>query len=225
MSSLRQTSTPRDVGRHARPSPLRALAPTPRPRARPRPRRLDGYRGAIALALVASALIAVIWLAPAPTLDASTEAIAWMEQRLTPTGQAVVTVALATIALLGLVIAWARRTALGRPVTLPAGGQIEVSEIATRLEALIEEHEDIRRAEVMVDNLHRRGLRVSSRIHVGAQANLTGAIQSVSEAAELLLHGHLLVRLSSPPSVELHFDELDLRSGRVHDQRTSARHR
>lgn len=177
------------------------------------------------LAAVAGALIAVVWLAPMEALDASAEGVAWMERRLTPSAQAVATIALATVGLLGLVIAWARRTALGRPVALPAGGRITVTEIARRLEQLIEEGDDVRRAEVRVDNLHRRGLRVSSRIHVGPQANLTGAIQSVSEAAELLLHGHLLVRLSSPPSVELHFDELDLRSGQVHDQRTSAAHR
>lgn len=224
MSSLRQSNPPVDFGRHGRPTRLRALEPAPK-RRRTRARRFDGYRGAMLLAVLAASLIAVIWLAPMAALDASAEAVAWMEARLTPSSQAVVTVALATVGLLGLVIAWARRTALGRPVALPAGGRITVAEIARRLEQLIEERDDVRRAEVRVDNLHRRGLRVTSQIHVGAQANLTGAIQSVSEAAELLLHGHLLVRLSSPPSVELHFDELDLRSGQVHDQRTSAAHR
>ena len=172
-----------------------------------------------------AALIAVVWAAPVTALDASAEAIAWMEQRLTPTSQALATIGLATLGLLSLVIAWARRTALGRPVSLPAGGRITVAEIAARLEQLIEAGDDVRRAEVRVDNLHRRGLRVAARIHVRSQANLTSAIQSVSEAAELLLHGHLLVRLSSPPSVDLHFEELDLRSGRVHDQRTSTTHR
>lgn len=224
MSSLRQSSPPVDFGRRGRPTRLRALEPAPK-RRRTRTRRFDGYRGAMLLAVVTVALIAVVWLAPMAALDASAEAVAWMETRLTPSSQALATVALASVGLLGLVIAWARRTALGRPVALPAGGRVTVEEIARRLEQLIEEREDVRRAEVRVDNLHRRGLRVSSRIHVGAQANLTGAIQSVGEAAELLLHGHLLVRLSSPPSVELHFDELDLRSGQVHDQRTSAAHR
>jgi hypothetical protein len=148
-----------------------------------------------------------------------------LQAQQTPSGQGVATVALASIGLLGLVIAWARRTALGRPAQLPTGGQISMAEIARRLEQIIEEREDVRRAEVRVDNLHGRGLRVSARIHVDPQANLSAAIESVSEAAELLLHGHLLVRLSSPPSVELHFDELDLRSGRVHDERPSAAHR
>lgn len=224
MSSLRQPDRPVELSRHRGAARLRALEPAPRRRV-PRTPRFEGYRGAIVLAAITAALIAVVWLAPVAALDASAEAVAWMESRLSPSAQAVATVALASVGLLGLVIAWARRTALGRPVTLPAGGRITVTEIARRLEQLIEEREDVRRAEVLVDNLHRRGLRVTSRIHVDAQANLTGAIQSVSEAAELLLHGHLLVRLSSPPSVELHFDELDLRSGRVHDQRTSAAHR
>ena len=177
------------------------------------------------LAAIAGVLIAMVWLAPVLALDATAEAITWMQQRLTPTSQALTTTGLATVALLGLVTAWARRTALGRPVALPAGGHIEVSEIARRLEEMIETRDDINRSEVRVDNLHRRGLRVTSKIHVASHANLNSALQTVSEAAELLLHGHLLVRLSSPPSVELHFDELDLRSGRVHDQRTSAANR
>jgi hypothetical protein len=223
MSSLRQTSTSSDLRPQPQSPRLRALQTTPR--SRTRPPRLDGYRGAIALATTAAALIAVVWLAPAEVLDASAQAVDRMQRGLSPTTQGVATVVLASVALLGLVITWARRTALGRPVTLPAGGQISTREIAMRLERLIEDHEDIRRAEVVVDNLHRRGLRVSTRIHVGAHANLNGAIRTVTEATELLLHGHLLVRLSSPPSVELHFDELDLRSGRVHDQRTSAAHR
>jgi len=224
MSSLRQSDAATDLGRAGRSARLRALEPAPRRRLA-RSRRFEGYRGAIAFALLASALIAVVWLAPVAALDASAEAVAWLELRLTPSGQALATIALGTIALLALVIAWARRTALARPVNLPAGGRIAVDEVAARLTQMIEERDDVRRAEVRIDNLHRRGLRVSTTLHVTAQANLTGAIQTVSEAAELLLHGHLLVRLSSPPSVELHFDELDLRSGRVHDQRTSAAHR
>lgn len=177
------------------------------------------------LATIAAALIAVVWLAPSVALEGAADTIASAQRGLNPSSQLVVTVALAALALLGLVVAWARQTALGRPVRLPAGGQVSVDEVATRLQQMIEERDDVRRAEVQVYNLHRRGLRVSTRIRVGAHANLTGAIQSVSEAAELLLHGHLLVRLSSPPTVELHFDELDLRSGQVHDQRPSPAHR
>lgn len=224
MSSLRQPGPDDQSTGHARHARLRALDATPNRRRRGG-RRLEGYRGALLLALIATALIAVVWLAPVETLDASGDAVAWLEAHQTPTAQAIASVALGALALLGLVIAWGRRTALGRPVHLPAGGQITVAEIARRLEALIEEREGVHRAEVHVDNLHRRGVRVTSRIHVDPQANLSGAIEAVSEAAELLLHGHLLVRLSSPPSVELRFDELDLRSGRVDDQRTSAAHR
>jgi hypothetical protein len=224
MSSLRQSSIPNERSRRGR-AALRALESPPARRRVARPKRLDGYRGAILFAAILGGLIAVIWVAPLTTLDASAEAIAQLKAGLTPTSQAVVSTALGALALLALVTAWGRKTALGRPVSLPAGGQIEVDEIARRLERIIEERDDVSRAEVQVDNLHRRGLRVSARIHVTSDANLTGAIEAVSEAAELLLHGHLLVRLSSPPSVELHFDELDLRSGRVHDERTSAAHR
>lgn len=208
----------------ARNARLRALDP-PAPKPSRRERRLEGYRGALGLAVLLTAAIAAVWLAPLTTLQASTDAIAWLEARLTPTGQAIATTALGTTALLGLVIAWARRTALGRPVSLPAGGRVSVDDVAVRLQQMIEERDDISSAEVRVDNLHRRGLRVSVQIHVASHANLNGAIQSVSEATELLLHGHLLVRLSSPPSVEVHFDELDLRSGRLHDERPSAAHR
>ena len=205
----------------ARNTRLRALAPKPSRRQR----RLEGYRGALGLAAFLIAAIAAIWLAPLTALQASTDTIAWLEARLTPTGQAIATTGLGAVALLGLVIAWARRTALGRPLSFTAGGQVSVDDVAMRLQQMIEERDDISSAEVRVDNLHRRGLRVSVQIHVASHANLNGAIQSVSEKTELLLHDHLLVRLSSPPSVKVHFDELDLRSGRLHDERTSAAHR
>ena len=205
----------------ARNARLRALAPKPSRRQR----RLEGYRGALGLAAFLIAAIAAIWLAPLTALQASTDAIAWLEARLTPTGQAIATTGLGAVALLGLVIAWARRTALGRPLSFTAGGQVSVDDVAMRLQQMIEERDDISSAEVRVDNLHRRGLRVSVQIHVASHANLNGAIQSVSETTELLLHDHLLVRLSSPPSVKVHFDELDLRSGRLHDERPSAAHR
>ena len=224
MSSLPQPDTPGDFGHRRRPPQLRALEPAPTIRRR-RTRRLDGYRGAILVCAVAAALVAALWLAPLETLDASSEVIGWIEARLTPAGQALATTGLAAIALLSLALAWGRATALRRPVSLPAGGRIAVDEIAGRLQQMVEARDDITRAEIRVDNLHRRGVRVSSRIHVASHANLSGAIHAVSEATELLLHGHLLVRLSSPPSIEVHFDELDLRSGRVHDQRTSAAHR
>jgi hypothetical protein len=177
------------------------------------------------LTVTAVVLIALVWIAPSEALNASDGAINWLKQRLTPAGQAIATTALATIVLLALTLAWGRATALGRPVALPAGGKVTVQEIATRLEQMIEARNDIASAEVRVDNLHRRGVRVAARIHVASHANLTGAIQMVSEAAELLLHGHLLVRLSSRPSVEVYFQELDLRSGQVHDQRTGTAHR
>lgn len=223
MSSLPQRNAPGDFGRR-RPPQLRALDPSPATRRR-RKQRFEGYRGAIFVTVLASALIAVVWLVPFETLNASDEAIAWLESRLTPAGQALATTGLVTLALLSLALAWARATALRRPVSLPGSGKIGVDEIGSWLRQMIEAREDIRVAEIRIDNLHRRGVRVSSRIHVASHANLTGAIEAVSEAAELLLHGHLLVRLSSPPSIEVHFDELDLRSGRVHDQRTSAAHR
>jgi hypothetical protein len=224
MSSLRNPIAPGEISIRTRNARLRALDP-PSPQPTRRERRLEGYRGALALVALLTALIATIWLAPLAALEASTDAIAWLEARLTPTGQALSTTALGTVALLGLVIAWARRTALGRPLSLPAGGRVSVDDVALRLQQMIEERDDISSAEVQVDNLHRRGLRVSAQIRVSSHANLNGAIQSVSEATELLLHGHLLVRLSSPPSVEVHFDELDLRSGRHHDERPSAAHR
>ena len=223
MSSLPQPDAPREFdGR--RPLRLRALAATPRS-PRPRKPRFEGYRGALVLTALATALIALVWLAPLEALNASGQAIGWLEGRLTPAGQALATTALVTIALLSFALAWGRATALRRPVSLPAGGRIAVEEIAVRLQQMIEAHDDITHAEFRIDNLHRRGVRVRSRIHVASHADLTGAIQATAEAAEVLLHGHLLVRLSSPPSVEVHFEELDLRSGRVHDQRTSAAHR
>ena len=220
MASLR--TAPRDQLEHAdRVSELRTLAPVPAAKlarqAQPR-----NYRGALAFAVMMAVLIGVAWVAPLQALRNLAEATAWLEAHATTNGQAVVTTILAAAAGLGIVSAWARATALGRPIRLPSGGRITVDEVATQLQSLILQNDAVREAEVLVDNLHRNGVRVATHLHVASHANLNRTVEAVCEQTEWFLHAHLLVRLSSIPSVELSFDELDLRAGRVHDGTTHA---
>lgn len=220
MASLR--TVPRDELEHAdRGSELRALAPIPAvklaPQVQPR-----NYRGALAFSALMAALIGATWVAPLQALQTSVEAINWLEAHLTTSGQAIVTTVLAAAAALALAIAWGRATALSRPIKLPSGGRVSVDEVAGQLRSLILQADAVREADVHVDNLHRNGVRVATRLHMASHADLNRTVEVVCEQTEWFLHAHLLVRLSSIPSVELSFDELDLRVGRVHDGRAHA---
>ena len=200
----------------ARVAALRTLAPVPAAKLarHPRPRT---YRGALTVAAVMGVLIALTWLAPLEALDRISAAVKWLELHATTSGRVLATTLFLTIGAMSVTVAWARSTALGRAIRLPSGAHISVEDVATQLEALILQGEAVTRAQVRVDNLHRRGVRVAVRLHVAPNADLNRTIETVCEQTEWFLHAHLLVRLSSIPSVELSFDELELRSGRVHD--------
>ncbi len=171
----------------------------------------------MALAVVVGFLIALTWLAPIDSLAAADRAIAWLTARADTDGQLIATVVLLSVAALGFTISWARHTALARPIRLPSGARISIDEVAAELRDLFLQNDTVREADVRVDNLHRRGVRVATSLHVSPTADLNRTIDTVCEQAEWFLHAHLLVRLSSIPSVELTFDEIDLRAGRPHD--------
>jgi hypothetical protein len=217
MASLR--TVPHDeLERTDRVSELRALAPIPAARLARRVLPRD-YQGALVFTALMAVLIGATWVATIQSLQSLAEAIFWIEAHLDTSGQAIVTTVLAAAAGLALAIAWGRATALGRPIKLPSGGQVAVNEVATQLRSLILEADAVHEADVQVDNLHRNGVRVAARLHVASHADLNRTVDVVCEQTEWFLHAHLLVRLSSIPSVELSFDELDLRVGRVHGGR------
>jgi hypothetical protein len=220
MASLR--TVPRDESERAdRVSELRALAPIPATKLARRVKP-SNFQGANVFVTLMAALIGATWVAPLQALQASAEAIAWIEADLNASGQAITTTILVAAAGLALTIAWGRATALCRPIKLPSGGRVTVNEVAAQLRSLILQADAVREADVQVDNLHRNGVRVATRLHVASHADLNRTVEVVFEQTEWFLHAHLLVRLSSIPSVELSFDELDLRVGRVHDGRAHA---
>lgn len=195
---------------------LRSLAPVPAAklarRAQPK-----NYRTAALFAALMGVLAAVTWAAPLEALQGLADAAFWLEAHSSTSGQAIITTVFMAAGALGFAVAWARSTALGRPIKLPSGAQITVDEVSSQLQSLILQSDAVHRADVRVDNLHRRGVRIALQLHVAPQADLNHTVEAVCEQTEWFLHAHLLVRLSSIPSVELSFDELDLRAGRVHD--------
>lgn len=215
MASLR--SAQRDqLDTTARVAALRTLAPVPAARLARRTRP-NNYRGPLAFAALMAVLVGVTWVAPLTVLEGVEQATAWLQARTNASGQAIATTFFVAVGALGVAIAWARATAPGRPIKLPSGGQISVDDVASQLQSLILQNDQVSRAELRVDNLHRRGVRVTARIHVASHADLNHTVETVCEQTEWFLHAHLLVRLSSVPSVQLSFDELNLRAGRVYD--------
>jgi len=219
MASLRNAQ-PDQLDLAERVEALRVLAPVPA--ATLRRSRSNRYRGALGFAMLMGLFLSVTWFAPLETLRSISEATAWLELRATTGGRATASTIFIAAGALGLAIAWARATALNRPIRLPSGGRITVNDLSSQLESLFLESEAVHRAEVRVDNLHRRGVRVVARLHVASHADLNRTVEAVCEQTEWFLHAHLLVRLSSIPSVQLSFDELNLRAGRVHDATTRA---
>jgi hypothetical protein len=195
---------------------LLTLPPVPATKLMRRPQP-HNYCGALLFAVLMAALAGLTWIAPMEVLRNVGNAAAWLETRTTTSGQAIATTAFLAAGALGIAIAWGRATALDRPIRLPSGVQIAVDEVSSQLESLILQSDSIHRADVQVDNLHRRGVRIGVQLHVAAHADLNHTVEAVYAQTEWFLHAHLLVRLSSISSVELSFDELDLRAGQVHD--------
>ncbi|MDA1004750.1 MAG: hypothetical protein O3B31_15610, partial [Chloroflexi bacterium] len=73
-----------------------------------------GWRRALAPAagtvLVAGVVLAIVWSASAPALDATAGGVRWLSTHNDVTGRAVATVAVAFATALALVAAWARAT-------------------------------------------------------------------------------------------------------------------
>ena len=220
MASLRNAQSERfDTAERVK--ALHVLAPVPAATLRHRTRS-NQYRGALGFAMLMSLFLSVTWLAPLETLQSMSEAAGWLEQRATTSGRAIASTIFVAAGALGLAIAWARATALSRPIRLPSRAHITVDDLAAQLESLFVESDAVHRANVRVDNLHRRGVRVAAHLHVAPHADLNRTVEAVCEQTEWFLHAHLLVRLSSIPSVQLSFEELNLRAGRVHDATAQA---
>ncbi len=171
-----------------------------------------GFHAATAFASLAALLIAFVWTAPAPALDGASEAIAWL--RADSAGRrAIATTALVALGALGYVAAWTRATSLRRP--LQVGGErgaISVHEFASWLRAALLEQPDVREAAVRVENLHRRGVRISLLLSVTPQARLAETVAEASSRVERVVRDQAAIELAEPPAIELRYEELILGS-------------
>lgn len=183
----------------------------------PRASRWRALRAPLAFTLCVAGLIAATWLAWTPVLDAVAEgasALAGREgdERTRPT----VTVALGALAVLGFVLAWWRGTHPRRAVRLSGDrGRMAVDAIGGRIRASLLEMEEVREAEVGVENRGRGRVRVRAWIRISPEARIDDVLDGVDDAAERLVQDRLGLRLSEPPLADVRYDELDLRAGRA----------
>lgn len=191
----------------------------------PRTSRWRMLRGPLLLAPICLGLIAVTWLAWTPVLDAVAEGATTLAGR-EGDGQTQVTatVAFGAAAVLGFVVAWWRGTHPRRAVRLSDDrGTMAVDAIAGQLRASFLEIDEVRDAEVRVENRGRRGgrsrVRVHTRIQVSAEARIDDVLDEVDDATEWLVRHRLGLRLSEPPLADVKYDELDLRTTRPHVER------
>ncbi|MDO9443841.1 MAG: hypothetical protein Q7K37_00865, partial [Dehalococcoidia bacterium] len=183
----------------------------------PRGSRRRAYRGALLLAIACGAAVAVTWAADEAVLRGVRDGAGWALERTDDQARSITTVVFASIAALGLVAAWGRATHPRRAVRLSDGrGRMAVDEIAGALRESLLERADMRSAEVRVENRHRHGIRVHAWLRVTRDARIDEVLEAVDRATEALAQ-RLDMTLAELPLVDVRYDELDLRAGRLSD--------
>ena len=162
-------------------------------------------------ALLAALAVIFVWTAPAPALDGIERGARWLRDGDDTAGRAIVTTVLVAAAALGYVLAWARATSLRRPVRVGGGrGTITPEELGRRVREAVLELSDVEEARVRVENLHRRGVRVSLRLDVTPDARLGQTAATAAARVEETLAQRAGVALAEPPSIEIRYEELIL---------------
>ena len=162
-----------------------------------------------------AALAGLAWGASGEALGRAGQALAWLIEHDTPRGRALVTILALTAGALALAGAWARDTAERRPVRLAGGrARMAVDEVAATLRAALLDEAGLAGADVRVQNLHRRGLRVTVRADVRPQTRIDETVQAVDELVTEIVQHYIGVRLAARPAVDVRYRELDLRLGR-----------
>ena len=183
-------------------------------------------RRATLFAVLADAAVVLTWTAPVPVLDAAvalTAAIATWLRHADGSERAMVTTVLAALAALRYVAVWARASSERRPVRLAGGlGTVSVDELAARLRATLLRRPDVRDAQVRVENLHRRGVRVAARIEVTPDARLTETARACAARIERAVAARAGVKLAGAPDIMLRYDELVLRPRRGSSRESDA---
>jgi hypothetical protein len=182
----------------------------------PRASRFRTIQGPLLFAAVCGALIAVTWTAWTTVLEAIAEGAADLAAR-EGDGRAQVsaTVGLVALATLGFVVAWWRGSHPQRAVRLSDDrGRMAVDAIAGQLRASFLHVDEVRDAEVRVENRGRSRVRVRAWLRVSPEARIDDVLDGIDEAAEWLVHHRLGLLLSEPPLADVKYDELDLRMTR-----------
>ena len=180
--------------------------------------RLAEARGAVAFAtltvLASAAVIALVWLAFAPALEATAEAATWLAGRDELVLRASITTVLIASALLVSIWAWSRATVPTRPVRVAGGrGTIAMEQIAAWVRDELETRIDIRQAGVTVVR-QGKGVRVAARIAVTPDARIAETTVGANALIEQVLASQVGVRQAKPPLIEVRYEELRLRPRR-----------
>lgn len=178
------------------------------------PRR-HPYRVALLFAALMAGLAAASWGASTEALRAAGDALAWLGAHDTARGRALAMVLFAAAGALGLIAAWGWETAERRPVRLAGGrARMAVDEVAAVLRDAVLDDDGLADAEVRVQNLHRRGLRVTVRADVRPRARIDETVAAVDAVVREVVQQRLGARLAARPAVDVRYEELDLRLGR-----------
>jgi hypothetical protein len=173
------------------------------------------YTVALAGVAVAGIGIAGTWLASEPALAGAADAIAWAQRENSAAARAMVSVALGALAALGVVAAWAYAVAGGRPVRVGNGrGSMALDELGAWVRDALEARPDVLEAQVRLRNRQRRGVGVTLRLWVAADARLAETTRAAEATMQAVLGAQAGVRIATPVAIELRYEELLMRARR-----------
>ncbi len=188
------------------------------PRASGRPATSDlageswwrAYRAPLLLATIAPGVIALIWLASGPVLEAAARVLEVALDHDTRLGRAGATTVLVAAVLLAFVIRWGSLSSPRRPLQIPGSVRLPVDALAALLRAEITAIDAVVAASVRIENRHRRGVAVGVFVEVGPEALLAQVGAQARELAVAAVERRLGLPLAAPPRIELRYSELRL---------------
>jgi hypothetical protein len=127
------------------------------------------------------------------------------------------------VGLLALVLAWARATTPGRPLTVVDGRTTaRPSELASLLEDTLCMHHDVLSARVALENRGHGSVAVAVRIQVGVDTRLHEAVSQVRALIDDSVREGFGLDLVSAPAIDVWYDQLNLRPKGRHGHPESA---
>jgi hypothetical protein len=167
----------------------------------------------------AAVVIGLTWAAPQDSIDWLADAAVWLDGHNSDGTKAIITVAAAAVALIGLVGLVIELLPRDRGEVKVTGLQVgdavlTTAAIGQRIEEAVNQVPNVSDVRAFV-RARRQGVTVALDLHVDPDANLAAVTDAACAAARDVLTDKVHVELLAPPRARLHYRELRLRGRRL----------